>query len=373
LHRFSLRRVYNEILMKTKRSSRERNPEQKLNCLYVFWCLLWHSDAEHPLTSAAIQARIAGDFGVNVLRKAVHDDIEALQLANAKARSLNKPSFLIKEAHDKDKRKTAYYWIEERLFTEAELRYLIDAIYSSRAITGAMAKSLIAKLASTLEEEAGKKKMAIHRAFSNPRSVNRALFLNLATLEEAIETKKQIRFYYSAYDLSGELRAKRAKDGSLKLYQCAPYFLTLANESYYLVCYFPAYPSSPTYFRIDFMTGIHLLEKEDSPELSSLPCFQHFDIDSYMNERLYSLKGDPTYCLVRIDDPKAITYLYDRFGTQAQLYQENGQTYGKIYCAPNAFYFWAMAYVDELTVLGPEKLVGWMQESARKILQGGSR
>ena len=89
---------------------------------------------------------------------------------------------------------------------------------------------------------------------------------------------------------------------------------------------------------------------------------------STMNERLFALQGDPTYCTVRIDDPRAVTYLYDRFGKNAQLYEKDGVTYGKIYCAPNAFYFWVMSYADELTVLGPEILVGWMQDTARKIL-----
>jgi predicted DNA-binding transcriptional regulator YafY len=367
LNRYAPKWRYNEGVSKEKRSPREKNPEQKLNALYVLLALLWHSDEGHPLTVRQIQEDIAEDFGVSVLRKAVTDAVEALQTAERKSQAKGHFAFTIQEDHSSDRRKTGYYKITERLFSEAELRYLIDAVYSSHAITGEMAKGLIQKIASTLSENEGSHYREIHRAFSNPRSVNRALFVNLLTLEKAIEAKKKVSFFYNQYGLDGKLAPKQNEDGSLKKYVCDPYYLALSNDAYYLICHWDALPDKPIYFRIDFMSGVALLEENELPQ-SKVPCFQRFDIDKYMNERLFALQGDPTYCTVKIDDPRAVTYLYDRFGKNAQLYEKDGVTYGKIYCAPNAFYFWVMAYADELTVLGPDILVGWMKDTARKIL-----
>jgi predicted DNA-binding transcriptional regulator YafY len=354
-------------MAKEKRSPREKNPEQKLNDLYILLILLWHSDDRHPLTVREIQEAIAEDFGATVLRKAIVDGVKALQTAEKKSRAQGHFAFRIEENHSADKRKTGYYKITERLFNEAELRYLIDAVYSSHAITGEVAKGLIQKIASTLSENEGSHYQSIHRSFSNPRSVNKALFINLLTLEKAIEAKKKVSFFYNQYDIDGKLTPKLDGDGLPKKYLCDPYYLALSNDAYYLICHWDALPDKPIYFRIDFMSGIALLEEEQLPQ-NKVPCFQGFDIDKYMNERLFALQGDPTYCTVRIDDPRAVTYLYDRFGKNAQLYDKDGLTYGKIYCAPNAFYFWVMSYADELTVLGPEILVGWMQDTARKIL-----
>jgi hypothetical protein len=99
---------------------------KKASLIYILKTLEDESDSSHFLTQQEIIDFVAAKYGLRMERKAV-------------ARSL---ALLEQAGYDVNKDPKGGYALLSRTFDESEVSFLIDAIFSSKSISGSQAKKL---------------------------------------------------------------------------------------------------------------------------------------------------------------------------------------------------------------------------------------
>ena len=102
---------------------------KKLALLRILQILQKYSDSSHPLKQEDIARYLDADYGIVIERKAISRNLSLLREAGFEIESNRAGSYL-----------------NERDFTDAELRILIDGVLSSKYITARYSKDLIDKL-----------------------------------------------------------------------------------------------------------------------------------------------------------------------------------------------------------------------------------
>ena len=106
--------------------------EQKMKILYLMKIITEQTDENHIMSANDLAAALAV-YGISAERKSIYSDIEALQ------------TFGMDIVQQKGA--NAGYYLAGREFELAELKLLVDAVQSSKFITGQKSKELIRKLA----------------------------------------------------------------------------------------------------------------------------------------------------------------------------------------------------------------------------------
>lgn len=101
--------------------------------------LLERTDEEHPI-SAKDMAQYLRGYGISVERKTVYDDIEALRIYGLDIRNR--------------RGKVGGFYIANRKFQLPEVKFLMDAVQSSRFVTQKKSRELLRKLESLVIPEA---------------------------------------------------------------------------------------------------------------------------------------------------------------------------------------------------------------------------
>jgi predicted DNA-binding transcriptional regulator YafY len=119
-----------------------RSSNQKLKPLYLAQILLERTDENHALTAQELCDALAA-YDVPANRHSVYDDVEAL-------RRFGLDVILLPG-------KGGGYYIGQRDFELPELKLLVDAVQSSRLITGRKSRELIDKLAKLTSRKQAKR------------------------------------------------------------------------------------------------------------------------------------------------------------------------------------------------------------------------
>ena len=101
---------------------------KKLALLRILQIFKKYSDFDHPLKQEDIARLLDEDYGIVIERKAISRNVALLKDAG----------FEIESSH-------AGSYLDERDFTDSELRLLIDGVLSSKYITARYSKELIGK------------------------------------------------------------------------------------------------------------------------------------------------------------------------------------------------------------------------------------
>ncbi|HPE96314.1 MAG TPA: WYL domain-containing protein, partial [Bacillota bacterium] len=114
----------------------------KLKLLYLREILLKYSDQDHPLTAGDLEKKLES-YGCQAERKSIYNDINALIESGMDIiKSQSPPGF----------------FVGSREFELAELKILVDAVISSKFITGKKSEKLVEKL-SSLASDAEKREL----------------------------------------------------------------------------------------------------------------------------------------------------------------------------------------------------------------------
>ena len=146
---------------------------KKLALIRIMQIFQKYSDYDHPLKQEDIARYLDKEYGIVIERKAVSRNIS-----------------LLKEAGFEIESKRAGSYLEERDFTDAELRVLIDGVLSSKHITAKYSKDLIDKLCSLSNKYFRSHVKHIHTVGDWNKTENQSLFYNIEIVDEAIEEKK---------------------------------------------------------------------------------------------------------------------------------------------------------------------------------------
>ncbi len=226
-----------------------KNPRQKQKLLYIIKYLEEKTDPNFGVTVADIIDYLDA-YDIKAERKSIYDDLRTLE------------DFGLDICHNKVGKETVYY-LGSREFELPELKLLVDAVQSSKFITGSKSSKLIKKLETLASENDAK---ALHRGVivsNRVKTTNEKIYYNIDAVNEAINLRRQITFYYTMWVVSKEgqkkIVKKRRRDG--KLYRVSPKALTWDDENYYLIAY-DAEEDKIKHFRVDKMESITVTEEK---------------------------------------------------------------------------------------------------------------
>ncbi len=107
-----------------------------------------------------------------------------------------------------------YYLVRD--FTDDELRLMIDGLLFSRHIPYSECKDLVEKIEG-LSSEHFRSRVKYISTLPDDKSNNKALFLNVGLIDEAISKKRKITFKYLEYDTDKKMHVKKREDGGRKV------------------------------------------------------------------------------------------------------------------------------------------------------------
>ena len=208
--------------------------------LFLYKWLNEETDCDHPLTSKEILERW-DQLGFSTDRRSVYKDIETLQ------------SFGVKVVSCRGTYNS--YFLEEKQFSLAELKIIIDALESCQILPAPETKRLVEKLsffAAPWEQEELLRPIFVDKAYKN---TNHQVFITTDTLFEAIKKKKKVTFNYTDYSVDKRKIYKHDK----YLYTFSPYYLKWDRDRYYVVGYSDDHENI-SHFRVDRIANIKLLD-----------------------------------------------------------------------------------------------------------------
>ena len=316
---------------------------KKLLIVRIMQILEYYSDVNHPLTQEEIIRKLYDNYGIEAERKAIGRNIALLQ-DMFERESTNKTTTAI--IIESDKRKGTF--IEKRLFEDAELRLLIDGVLASKYISEKYSKDLIEKLSMLSNKYFKSNVKHIYSVKDWDKTENKALFLNIEIIDEAIEKCRQITFDYNKYSADKKLHKTSSHTTS-------PYQLVLHNQHYYLVFYNEKW-HNVGHFRLDKITNISITEKPSTP-LRSLKGYENgLDYKKYATSLPYMFT-DEIGQITFICDGCVIDQVVDWFGKNISIKDVGGGKYEVIVSSsPNAMEYWAMQYLNYVEIKTPIEL-----------------
>lgn len=316
--------------------------ERKLIILYILQIMEKYSDANHYLTQKDIIEILEKEYGITAERKSIARHLSVLEQMDFGVCTTKNGSYM-----------------QERTFSDAELRLLIDGVLGSRYINEKHSYDLIQKLSDLSSQYFKKRIRNIYAIKEFSKTDNQELFLNIEIIDEAIDHNKQIECDYNKYGEDIQMH----KSSTMKL---SPYQFLLHNQRYYLMAYNEKWDRMG-YYRVDHMTTV----KETSflrTDIRRIPGFEkginYRDLSCY---RPYMF-ADKAEQITFITEEWMLDHVVDWFGRNIHVNQIGTKLEITLYASPEAIKYWAMQYGLFVEVIKPEYLRNAIKENLRAAL-----
>ncbi len=311
----------------------------RANMLCILHILEEYSDADHILTTKDIQSKMKSLYDKTVDRRTIYSAVQALT------------EFGVSLSGFEDN--GVGYYLDERNFTAAEVRILIDAVFSCEYISKKQTEELLEKLRGLMSCHDRQRYNYTNIVTANKKSSNPQVSLNIEMLDEAISRKSKVSFTYLDYDYDKSLKPRRSE-----AYVGNPYMMICDSGMYYLVAITNRHPGIG-YYRIDMMKDLKLLdEKIDISKKDA-------NLDS-VKKVVYAFSGEPVSAHLHCDKA-ALRYVIERFGKDDVMIQKNadGSFEAFLKAPPLGLTYWALQYLDSVEVVSPESV----RQNVIKILK----
>ena len=324
-----------------------RGTNQKFKFTYLMKIMQEKTDDEHSLTMSQIMDELE-KYDVTAERKSIYNDFQDMT-----------DKFGIEIIKEQIGRET-YYHVGSRQFELAEVKLLIDAIQSSKLITRAKSRELIAKIKSFVSEHQAKQLQ--RQVFINDRvkTMNESVYYNVDDIHTAINENRKIKFRYYKWDITGKLVPRHGGDW----FVVSPWALTWDDENYYLVA-FDDYDHKIKHYRVDKMMKISIVEaKRDGKD-----AFKDFDMAAYSKSTFGMYQGNKTRVTITFANYMCGVFL-DRFGkdiTFRKVDDVRSELSVDVNVSPQ-FFGWIFSLGKDVRVTGPSEVVDQMREAARAFL-----
>ena len=322
---------------------------KKTSIILVLKILEEYSDEEHFLTQGEIAERIYDKYGISLERKSISFSI----------------NLLCELDYDIVKSSKGGYALFSRTFDLSEVRFINDAIYSSKTITGRQAIDLSKKINSCLSKYQRQNYTYIYKSTDLVRTNNKDIFYNIEMIEEAIKQRKRISFMYLTFDENGQ--ACPRKNGYR--YIVSPYYLINNFGNYYLLCNYREKYRSIQSFRIDYMLEPRIENNWPIKPINNLKGIKDFSISDYLNEHIYLFGSEIVDSLIAIEESWSIQYIRDWFGENARIFKKDEKLYAKIRCDESALFYWLLQYGNHFKLLEPKSLVDTVVKHLKKEIE----
>lgn len=323
-----------------------RSFNQKLKILYLMKLLQEKTDREHPVSVKDIIQTMEA-YGISVERKTVYDDIETLRTFGMKIGSR--------------RGKPAGFYLEERTFELPELKFLMDAVQSSKFITEKQSAALVRKLEDLASVHEAKKLKSQVFLMPGIKTLNEEIYTNIETIYDAISANRQISFRYYQWTLSRELKPKRGGER----YRVSPGKLLWNNDNYYLMGLDES-SGIVKHYRVDKMMDVAVEEEKRSGE----SVFRDFDMGRFSAETFGMFDGKETILKIRFSN-ELVGVVLDRFGKKAVLQRSDDthfflQTHIRV---SGQFFGWLTGLGSGAEIVSPEKVRKEYKSFLTKILK----
>lgn len=319
-------------------------PRPKIKLLVLQKILFENTDPEHPISGNDI-IRLLGEYGINVERKSVYDDIDTL---------IQSGMDIVTERRGH----ANYYYVGSRTFQDEELMILVNTVASSKFLTKKKSDELIQKLKTLTSKYQAQSLSRTIYVDGRSKSNNERIYYSINAIHEAIVTNRQITFHYTEYDLS--LKRKYRRGG--QLYTVSPIYLISDSDYYYLTAYNLGHDDISN-FRIDRMADVAISEEprvELSPEMQEKAKEYRTTFGAFVRET-------STVTLRMTNKPYVIGVLVDKYGSNlhpTRISEDKFTVRIEAQISP-AFYAWLFSFGEDAEVLEPE----WVRNEAKEQLE----
>ncbi|WP_194611682.1 helix-turn-helix transcriptional regulator [Clostridium vitabionis] len=325
-----------------------RENYQKVKLLYLHELLLQETDEQHPLTTQEICARLGKD-DIICDRRTLTKDVNLLNQYGFEIMSMN-------IGHEK-----AYY-VKDRSFSLPEIKILMDSVQAAAFITDKKTAELVDKLASL---------GGVHKAdllkknivcFNTRKHTNEQIFYSVDVIEDALENKKKLSFYYFDLNEKGERVYRKNK----KRYVADPTALIYNEDNYYLMCYSGKYEGICNY-RVDRMDEVQVEDENVMKEA----VIHIADAGEYTKQVFKMYGGQVCDCAIEFDDT-LIGVVYDKFGEDTEMIRLSRNkciATVKIQVSPT-FWGWIFQFVGRMRILSPNTLAQEYKDRCQEVLTG---
>ena len=319
--------------------------KQKQKMLYLAKILSEETDDSHSLTMRELIQKLA-EYGVNADRKTVYTDLDEL-------RDFGYDIIMEKTGRN------FYYHIGKRSFELPEMKLLVDAVQSAKAITNKKSGELIKKLEKMVSKyEAGQLQRQVIIT-GRIKTMNESIYYNVDAIHEAISTDKQIRFKYFKWDLQKKMKLR--KEGTW--FRVSPWGLLWDNEYYYLIG-FDSWENKIKHYRVDKMLQISVAdEKREGKEQ-----FEKIDMPRYTKSLFGMFGGEETRVTLEAEN-KMVGVLIDRFGkdiTVKPVDEEHFRTVVNV-AVSGQFLGWILGLGGSVKITAPDEVVSMVKEEILKL------
>ena len=302
----------------------------KTRILLILDILKKYTDEDHTLKAAEILKRI-NDEGLKCDRKTLYDDINSLVDAG------------VDIMHESG----GGYKLLSRDFEDAELRLLIEAVYSSKFISSQKTKVLAGKLKSLTSDNLASS-ISRHIYSADTKTPNEDVLYSVDSLSRAIQDNKQVSFEYLVWGTDKKLVTKGEKTRVL-----SPWALIWQDQNYYLMAYDDA-AGKMKHFRVDKMRHVTVTDKNRTGRDD----FEKIDMSEYIEET-FSMYGGKQETITLDVPSELIGVAYDRFGTDvSQRPGDEGRILVRTNCyVSNQFYGWLSGLGGAVRLVSPDSAV----------------
>ncbi len=319
-----------------------KSPNQKRKLPILARLLLERSDEEHPISTQEMLAELER-WDITAERKSIYDDMEQLRQLGLDVQTR--------------KGKGGGWFIGERDFELAELKLLVDAVQSSRFLTGRKSDALIHKLESLASVHQARQLQRQVYVDRRIKTMNESIFYNVDKLHAAIAANRVITFRYFEYNMSKQKVYRR--DGSR--YRVTPFGLIWDSENYYLAAW-DEVRQELRHYRVDKMSDITVSGAVGTDRGDWNP-------EGYARRHFGMYSGQPCQLRLRCSARLAGVVL-DRFGRDVMLVPDGDGhftvTLDVVVSPP--LWGWLFGLGDGVEVLAPDWAAAQFRQQLEKVL-----
>lgn len=324
---------------------KRKGENQRQKMLYLMKIFSEETDDEHFLTLEEIIKKLSA-YGINTERKTVYTDFDELRDFGVD---------IIKEKIGRN----FYYHLGSRTFELPEMKMLVDAVQSAKAITDKKSKQLIKKLETMVSKYQAKQLNRQVFIAGRIKTMNESIYYNVDAIHEAIGTDRQIRFKYYKWDIQKKVVMRRKG----AWYQISPWALMWSDENYYLVA-FDSMDHRIKHFRVDKMLSISVTEdKREGKEE-----FRQFDMVRYSRGLFGMFTGEETVVTL-VAENSIVSVLIDRFGKDISIDpvdDDHFQTTVTV-SVSSQFLGWILALGGKVKITAPDEVVALMKSEIQTL------
>ncbi len=322
------------------------NGKRRLIALAEF--LKSKTDEEHIYSASQIIEYLVSD-GIDVERKALYSDIDALRLAGYDIVCTRSPK--------------AGFFLASRDFEEAEVRLMIDAVQAAKFITVKKTDALVKKMGSLLSEpQAEKLKSQVYIDKGHKRK-NEEIYYTVDVLHNAIAKRMKVTFVYSNLSVSDDLKPCLVE----REFTVSPYAMIWSNDHYYLVCNNANYDNL-MHARIDRMKSVKCTD-EPWRHFSEVSDYKDkFDSADYAGKLFNMFSGTQQAVTLRCAN-RFLEEILDRFGENVRFSARNSDNFTAeiVAVTGEGFISWLLQYGNSVEVLRPASLRAVVAQRATDI------